>query len=97
VCADAFIGEQTLVVADVHAYPGHIGESNPKRPPRRCLASHDYAHPACDGLSQSEIVVPLRNKSGKVIGVLDLDSTVKGTFDEVDRAGLERIADVLRI
>ncbi len=26
VCADAFVSEETLVVADVHAYPGHIGE-----------------------------------------------------------------------
>ncbi len=54
-------------------------------------------NPACDDLSQSEIVIPLRSKSGKVIGVMDLDSTVKGTFDEIDRAGLERIAEVLRI
>lgn len=76
VCADSFVGEKTLVVVDVHAYPGHI---------------------ACDDLSQSEIVIPLRSKSGKVIGVMDLDSTVKGTFDEIDRAGLERIAEVLRI
>lgn len=26
VCADAFLKNETLVVGDVHAYPGHIGE-----------------------------------------------------------------------
>lgn len=53
--------------------------------------------PACDGLTNSEIVVPLRDKKGTVVGVLDLDSTVKGTFDEDDREGLERIAALLAI
>ncbi len=43
------------------------------------------------------MVVPLRNRDDKVVGVLDLDSTVKGTFDDVDRAGLERIVEALRI
>ncbi|KAI5449498.1 hypothetical protein NCC49_004643 [Naganishia albida] len=76
VCADAFVGGETVVVKDVHAYPGHI---------------------ACDGETKSEIVVPLRNKAGRVVGVLDLDSTVEGTFDEDDRAGLERIAACLAI
>jgi L-methionine (R)-S-oxide reductase len=42
-------------------------------------------------------VVPLRNKQGTVVGVLDLDSTVKGTFDEDDKIGLERIAALLAI
>lgn len=52
---------------------------------------------ACDGETKSEIVVPLRNKAGRVVGVLDLDSTVEGTFDEDDRVGLERIAACLAI
>lgn len=41
--------------------------------------------------------MPLRNKEGTVVGVLDLDSTVKGTFDDDDRVGLERIAALLAI
>lgn len=60
-----------------------------------CLTCFPF--PACDALSQSEIVVPLLNKAGKVVGVLDLDSTVKGSFDERDKAGLERIVGALRI
>lgn len=41
--------------------------------------------------------MPLRDKKGAVVGVLDLDSTVKGTFDEDDREGLERIAALLAV
>lgn len=52
---------------------------------------------ACDGMTNSEIVVPLLNKIGQVVGVLDLDSTLKGTFTEEDRIGLERIARHLAI
>ena len=45
-------------------------------------------HIACDAASQSELVVPLR-VNGRIVGVLDLDSPLKGRFDEDDRAGLE--------
>lgn len=40
-------------------------------------------HVACDIRSKSEIVVPI-HLNGKVVMVLDLDSTTKGRFDEVD-------------
>jgi L-methionine (R)-S-oxide reductase len=53
---------------------------------------------ACDALSQSEIVLPLKGKKdGVTVGVLDLDSTVKNTFDDEDRWGLERIVALLKI
>jgi putative methionine-R-sulfoxide reductase with GAF domain len=55
------------------------------------------AREACDGLTNSEIVVPLMNKAGRVVGVLDLDSTLKGTFTDEDRIGLERIVKHLAI
>ena len=51
-------------------------------------------HIACDAQSQSEIVVPLL-MNGEVLGVLDIDSPVKGRFDEDDRAGLETLAGML--
>ena len=51
-------------------------------------------HIACDGASNSEIVVPLVSKEGRLIGVLDLDSPLMGRFDDDDRAGLERLAEV---
>ena len=46
-------------------------------------------HIACDARSESEIVVPWRDASGEVVAVLDVDSTLKGAFDEVDREALE--------
>lgn len=48
-------------------------------------------HIACDARSQSEIVVPVFDKGGNLIAVLDVDSDRKAMFDETDREGLERI------
>ncbi len=70
VCGTAALTGQTQVVADVHAFPGHI---------------------ACDSLSASEIVVPVRDADGQLIAVLDVDSTEPAAFDQVDAAGLEAI------
>jgi GAF domain-containing protein len=41
-------------------------------------------HIACDSRSKSEICVPLRDRTGAVVGVLDIDSDRLGTFDAVD-------------
>ena len=51
-------------------------------------------HIACDSASNSEIVIPL-HRDGRVVGVLDLDSTVFGRFTEEDKRGLEAFAAVL--
>jgi GAF domain-containing protein len=48
-------------------------------------------HITCDGRSQSEIVVPVRDRRGNLIAVFDVDSEHRNTFDETDRTGLERI------
>jgi GAF domain-containing protein len=56
---------------------------------------HEFpGHIACDAASRSELVVPLV-ASGRVVGVLDLDSPVLGRFDEADRAGVECLAAIL--
>lgn len=52
-------------------------------------------HIACSSLSRSEIVVPIRNGRGEVIGVLDIDSKKLGAFDETDALYLERIMQLL--
>ena len=70
VCGTAAAQEKTVVVPDVHKFPGHI---------------------ACDCASNAEIVVPLF-KSGRLYGVMDLDSTRIGRFSEKDRTGLEAFA-----
>ena len=51
-------------------------------------------HIACDAASRSELVVPLI-AAGRVVGVLDLDSPRLGRFDELDRAGCERLVATL--
>ena len=70
VCWAAYNQKQTVVVEDVHAFPGHI---------------------ACDARSNSEIVVPFKNKKGEIIGVLDVDSSEKAAFSDVDASCLEKI------
>lgn len=67
VCGTAAQEDRTVLVEDVHQFPGHI---------------------ACDCDSRSEIVVPL-HRDGTLIGVLDIDSPVKGRFTETDQKGLE--------
>lgn len=52
-------------------------------------------HIACSSASKSEIVVPLHNAEGEVVGVLDIDSEYLNTFDETDKEWLEKIAKLL--
>ena len=52
-------------------------------------------HIACSSLSRSEIVVPLFNKKGQPVGVLDIDSTELSTFDDTDRRYLEEICMII--
>jgi len=48
-------------------------------------------HITCDARSRSEIVVPVFDAAGELLGVLDIDSDRANTFDADDRAGLERL------
>ncbi len=52
-------------------------------------------HIACDSRSRSEIVIPVRNTEGEVIGVLDVDSKDLNQFDDVDAEGLENIVTLI--
>jgi len=57
---------------------------------------HDFTdHIACDARSQSEIVVPVRDKKGDIVGVLDVDSSELNTFDETDQLYLEKIVAMI--
>lgn len=51
-------------------------------------------HIACDGASNSEIVVPIHH-NGEIVGVLDIDSPKLSRFTEEDRDGLELIVSTL--
>ena len=72
VCGTAAEQRQTILVDNVHEFPGHI---------------------ACDGASNSEIVVPLIDHE-QLIGVLDLDSPLFGRFDDEDAKGLNELAKI---
>ena len=73
VCGTAVSRDETVLVPDVHQFPGHI---------------------ACDGASESEIVIPIHG-DGEVKAVLDIDSPVKDRFSPEDREGLEQLVKVI--
>ncbi|KGO01379.1 GAF domain-containing protein [Porphyromonas sp. COT-290 OH3588] len=52
-------------------------------------------HIACSSSSRSEIVVPIKDAQGQVLGVIDVDSDQLDDFDEVDALHLEAIAELV--
>lgn len=57
---------------------------------------HDFpGHIACDSSSRSELVMPLHDKSGRVIAVLDIDSPTTGRFSDTDGEGILLLQPVL--
>jgi L-methionine (R)-S-oxide reductase len=72
VCGVAAQQLETIIVPNVHEFPGHI---------------------ACDVASNSEIVVPLFDGE-RLLGVLDLDSSLIGRFDDQDAEGLNELVTV---
>ena len=53
-------------------------------------------HIACSSLTQSEIVIPVFDKAGKVALILDIDSTELSDFSEVDKIYLEQVASLVQ-
>lgn len=51
----------------------------------------DPEHVACDARSNSEIVIPVFDYTGKLIAVFDVDSIDYNSFDEIDQRFLEEI------
>lgn len=72
VCGVAAKTCETVIVPDVHDFPGHI---------------------ACDPASIAEIVIPVFDGE-RLLGVLDLDSTIAGRFDDADAEGLNELVTV---
>jgi GAF domain-containing protein len=62
---------------------------------RRSLVVPDVdrfpGHVSCDARAKSEIVVPVSDRTGALIAVLDIDSDRRAAFDEQDANGLEQI------
>ncbi len=74
VCWKCITTGNTIIVPDVHNYPGHI---------------------ACDSRSNSEIVVPVHDRTNKVIGVLDIDSKELDHFNQKDAENLKKIVALI--
>ena len=56
---------------------------------------HEFpGHIACDAASRSEIVFPL-TLDGRVVGVLDIDSTIYQRFSQEDEDGLKALVERL--
>ena len=53
-------------------------------------------HIACDARARSEIVVPVRDRSGSLVAVLDIDSHELASFDDHDLEHLQQIVDLMR-
>ena len=53
-------------------------------------------HIACSSLSKSEIVIPVLNADRKVVAVLDVDSELLNSFDQVDERFLEEIIVLIK-
>ncbi|MGP3696865.1 GAF domain-containing protein [Rhodobacter sp. NSM] len=50
-------------------------------------------HIACSSTTRSEIVLPVRNGEGQLLGVLDLDSNTPAAFTEEDAQRLQALLD----
>ena len=71
VCGTVAERKETIIVENVHEFPGHI---------------------ACDGGSNSELVIPLLHEN-ELLGVLDLDSYQFAAFNKKDASYLEKITE----
>jgi len=59
---------------------------------------HEFpGHIACDSRSNSEIVIPFRNRENEIIGVLDIDSQEKASFSETDARWLGKILELVYV
>ncbi|MDL2283027.1 GAF domain-containing protein [Odoribacter sp. OttesenSCG-928-G04] len=54
-------------------------------------------HIACNSATKSEIVVPLKDREGKIFACLDIDSDKLNAFNEEDKRGIEKILTLLYI
>jgi L-methionine (R)-S-oxide reductase len=74
---------------------GVCGAAAKSREIQRVEDVHSFpGHIACDGASNSEIVIPLI-RDGELLGVLDIDSPKTARFTQEDEAGCARLGEIL--
>ena len=52
-------------------------------------------HIACNQAAKSEIVIPIRNKKGEIVYILDVDQDYINAFDEIDKKNLRLINNLI--
>lgn len=72
---------------------GEVAQSGVSQVVSDVLEHHN--HIACSASTRAEVVVALQDQSGKVVGVLDIDSDQVGAFDQIDQHWLEIICSHL--
>ena len=97
-----FLDGSELVVGPFQGLPacvripldkGVCGAAARTRQTQRIEDVHAFpGHIACDSASNSELVVPLVDADGTLLGVFDLDSPKHARFSVEDQEGLEMIA-----
>jgi GAF domain-containing protein len=85
VCGTAAVRRETVVVPDVHAFPGHIACDH-------ASASEIVVPMLTSNLRHADTHRP---DESRLIGVLDLDSPKRDRFDDIDAKGLQRAVEML--
>ena len=103
-CGFYFCEEKEMIVGPYQGtcacpsieYTGVCGTSAKRKETVIVPNVHQFpGHIVCDEKSNSEIVVPIKDKRGMVIGVFDIDSYGLNSFDEVDKKYLEKLMPLL--
>jgi len=81
VCGTAAQRDETQLVPDVHAFPGHIACDS--------ASNSEIVVPIHRGGALKDL------HRGAVVAVLDIDSPIPNRFSEADRAGLEALVKAL--
>ena len=87
VCGTAAQRRKSVLVPDVHKFPGHIACDT---------ASIAPSNRSCRSASRSELVVPMID-GDRLLGVFDLDSPRPDRFDAADQAGVEAAVQLLML
>lgn len=99
-----YLKNDQLVLGPFHGKPacqvikigeGVCGTAAAENSPQVIPNVHEFpGHIACDGDTNSEIVIPISH-NGKVLGVLDIDCIYNNGFDSIDEQNLVKVATLL--